>query len=208
MITSFKKACLFIFCFLLSGYAKTMFADTVVLDFSMEESSFVPRTGTFQVLTKDSAVSPYGGIEFDGFDTSLYMQASWDSICGSNISLAGGEASGWVLGPVIDSSFPDFDVDLLHDQLRESVGLGPGAVSSMLYAVFNDSAVGVPGAGSAKRISCSGSSEDAAFALSYVFLWENATFFDGKGYYIGDLIYMTEIGTQLYFLYNDQKLLP
>ena len=203
-----KRMYLLLFWFFLAGGIQSASADEVILQLTMEENFPSGRTGPLRVKTVDGMTSPFGASGFGGFDSGLFVTASWNSICGTNVSIAGGEASGWLLGPFVDGSFPELDIDALHDGLRSGFGLGPGSVSNTLFAVADTGATGVPGAGSATRISCSGSRETATFAILYIFLFDNAQTVDGKGFYVGDLVYVTEIGSQLYFLYSGQKLIP
>ncbi len=188
-----------------------MAEDVTVLQLRMEENSFIPRNGVLSVIQPMNEVSPFATeASLAGLSTisnNLKILATWDSICGNNTFLAGGNLDGWLLGPAIEGTIDEFPIDETHNDLRTGLGLGPGNVATMAYAVLAGDFFGAPIDGEASRISCSGSINSVEFGILYVFLWPGATTFGDKGFYVGDVFYLTEIGLQHYFLYNSTPLI-
>lgn len=188
-----------------------MAQDVTVLQLRMEENSFLPRDGVLQIVQPMNEVSPFATDPFlAGLSTisnNLKARATWDSICGNNTALAGGDLAGWLLGPAVEGTIPGFPIEETHNDFRAAVGLGPGNVATMAYAVLVGDFFGAPIDGEASRFSCSGGISSVEFGILYVFLWPNASSFGDKGFYVGDVIYLTEIGLQHYFLYHASPLL-
>ena len=188
-----------------------MAQDVTVLQLRMEENSFLPRDGTLQIVQPMNEVSPFTVDPFlAGLSTisnNLRALAFWDSICGKNTALAGGDLAGWLLGPAVEGTIPGFPIEETHNDFRAAVGLGPGNVATMAYAVLVGDFFGAPVDGEASRYRCSGGISSVEFGILYVFLWPNAASFGEKGFYVGDVIYLTEIGLQHYFLYHSSPLL-
>ncbi len=195
---------LVLICFLLSSYVS---ADETIFQLKMEENSFFPRVGNLQIIVPSVDSSPFSASPDLAFiDSGVKIDAQWESICSSNVRLAGGELTGWLLGPLFEGTFPGLEVNNTHDLFRASFGLGAGNVATTLYVVLAGSTVEFADAGSAKRFSCSGGIDVAEFAILYIFLWPDATTFADKGFYVGDVFYLTEIGLQHYFVYNSVRL--
>jgi len=195
---------LIILCCVFSGYIS---ADDTILKLRMEENSFAPRMGTLNIIAPSVGSSPFvSDPDFSTLDTGLKLDAQWESICASNVSIAGGRLTGWLLGPAVEGTL-GIEVNNLHDQLRSILGLGSGNFATMLYASFAGDFFGTVTDGTAQRFSCSGGIDIADFAIIYIFLWPNATTFADKGFYVGDIFYQTEIGIQHYFLYHSARLL-
>ncbi len=191
-------------CCLFSG---TISADDTILQLRMEENSFAPRTGTLNIIVPSTGSSPFtSDPDFSTLDTGLKLDAQWESICSSNVSLAGGQLTGWLLGPATEGTL-GLEINNLHDEFRSIFGLGPGNFSTTLYATLAGDFFGTPVDGIGQRFSCSGGIDIADFAIMYIFLWPNATTFADKGFYVGDIFYQTEIGIQHYFLYHSARLL-
>ena len=196
-------------CMLLTSLA--MAEDVTVLELRMEENSFIPRDGVLRVVQPMNEVSPFATdpllASLSTISNNLRVLATWESICGNNTSLVGGDLDGWLLGPVVEGAIDGFSVEETHNELRAALGLGPGNFATMAYAVLVGDIFGAPIDGEASRISCSGSVSSVEYGVLYVFLWPNATTFGDKGFYVGDVFYLTEIGLQHYFLYNSSPLL-
>lgn len=182
-------------------------ADETIMTLQMEENSFAPRTGTINIIIPTVNTSPFtGDPDFSPLETGLLIDAVWEKICSSNVALAGGHFNGWLLGPLVDGTL-DLDIDDLHDEYREIFGLGPGNTATNLFASLAGDFFGTPTGGSAQRFNCSGGTDNAEFGFLLIFLWPNATTFADKGFYVGDVFYQTEIGTQHYFLYHSTPLM-
>ena len=196
-------------CMLLTSFA--MAEDVTVLELRMEENSFIPRDGILSVVQPMNEVSPFASDPLLGslstISNNLKVLATWERICGDNISLAGGDLDGWLLGPVVEGTIDGFPIDETHNDLRTELGLGPGNFATMAYAVLVGDIFGAPIDGEASRISCSGGVSSVEYGVLYVFLWPDATTFGDKGFYVGDVFYLTEIGLQHYFLFNSSPLL-
>jgi len=203
------------FVFALSGSllltSLAMAEDVTVLELQMEENSFIPRNGVLRVVQPMNEVSPFATDPLLGslstISNNLKVLATWERICGDNISLAGGDLDGWLLGPVVEGTIDGFPVEETHNELRVALGLGPGNFATLAYAVLVGDIFGAPIDGEASRISCSGGVSSVEYGVLYVFLWPDATTFGDKGFYVGDVFYLTEIGLQHYFLYNSSQLL-
>ncbi|MCH9639108.1 MAG: hypothetical protein K0U40_06405 [Betaproteobacteria bacterium] len=195
---------LFLLCCVFSSYIS---ADETILQLRMEENSFAPRTGTLNIINPSTGTSPFASDpDFLTVDSGLRLNAQWESICASNVALAGGQLDGWLLGPATEGTL-GLEIDNTHNEFRAIFGLGPGNFSTTLYATIAGDFFGTPTDGIAQRFSCSGGTDIAEFAILYIFLWPNATTFADKGFYIGDIFYQTEIGIQHYFLYHSARLL-
>ena len=196
-------------CMLLTSFA--MAEDVTVLELRMEENSFIPRNGILRVVQPMNEVSPFASDPLLGslstISNNLKVLATWERVCGDNISLAGGDLDGWLLGPVVEGTIDGFPIDETHNDLRAELGLGPGNFATMAYAVLVGDIFGAPIDGEASRISCSGGVSSVEYGVLYVFLWPDATTFGDKGFYVGDVFYLTEIGLQHYFLFNSSPLL-
>ncbi len=196
-------------CMLLTSFA--MAEDVTVLELRMEENSVIPRDGILRVVQPMNEVSPFASDPLLGslstISNNLKVLATWERICGDNISLAGGDLDGWLLGPVVEGTIDGFPIDETHNDLRAELGLGPGNFATMAYAVLVGDIFGAPIDGEASRISCSGGVSSVEYGVLYVFLWPDATTFGDKGFYVGDVFYLTEIGLQHYFLFNSSPLL-
>jgi hypothetical protein len=188
-----------------------MAEDVTVLELRMEENSFIPRDGVLRVVQPMNEVSPFATdpllASLSTISNNLKVLATWESICGNNTSLAGGDLDGWLLGPVVEGTIDGFPIEETHNELRAALGLGPGNFATMAYAVLVGDIFGAPIDGEASRISCSGGVSSVEYGVLYVFLWPDATTFGDKGFYVGDVFYLTEIGLQHYFLYNSSPLL-
>lgn len=183
-------------------------ADETLFKFTMEENSFAPRAGTIEVILPTEGTSPFtSNPNFSFLDAGVTINAQWESICGTNVFLAGGQLTGWLLGPINEGAVPGLGIDNLHNEFRQIFGLGSGFTASTLFAVIAGEGAEIPDAGVASRFPCDGSVNFADFAFLYIFVWPNATTFADKGFYIGDVFYFTEIGIQHYFLYNATPLL-
>jgi len=196
-------------CMLLTSFA--MAEDVTVLELRMEENSFIPRDGILRVVQPMNEVSPFASDPLLGslstISNNLKVLATWERICGGNISLAGGDLDGWLLGPVVEGTIDGFPIDETHNDLRAELDLGPGNFATMAYAVLVGDIFGAPIDGEASRISCSGGVSSVEYGVLYVFLWPDATTFGDKGFNVGDVFYLTEIGLQHYFLFNSSPLL-
>jgi len=188
-----------------------MAEDVTVLQLQLEENSFAPRNGVLRVIQPMDEVSPFATDPLLGslsaISNNLKVRVTWESICGANISLAGGDLDGWLLGPVVEGTLDGFPVEETHNDFRSILGLGPGNFATTAYAVLVGDIFGTPIDGEARRFSCSGDITAVEFGVLYIYLWPNATTFEDKGFYIGDVFYQTEIGFQHYFLYNSTPLL-
>ena len=194
---------------LLTSFA--MAEDVTVLELRMEENSFIPRDGILRVVQPMNEVSPFAIdpllADLSTISNNLKVLATWESICGSNASLAGGDLDGWLLGPAVEGTVDGFPIEETHNDLRAALGLGPGNFATMAYAVLVGDFFGAPIDGEASRISCSGGVSSVEYGVLFVFLWPDASTFADKGFYVGDVFYLTEIGLQHYFLYNSSPLL-
>ena len=195
-------------CLLLSSIVSA--EDVTLLQLRMEENSFAPREGVLRIVQPMNGVSPFATdpslASLSAISNNLRVVATWDRICGSNTSLAGGDLDGWLLGPVVEGTIDGFPVEESHNDFRAALGLGPGNVATVAYAALAGDFFGVSVDGEASRLSCSGSISSVEFGILYIFLWPNATTFGDKGFYIGDVFYLTEIGFQHYFLYHSARL--
>jgi len=195
---------LFVLCCVFSS---AISADETILQLRMEENSFAPRTGTLSIISPSAGSSPFASDPaFFTVDSGLKLDAQWESICASNVAIAGGQLTGWLLGPATEGTL-GLEIDNTHNEFRAIFGLGPGNFSTTLYATLAGDFFGTPTDGVAQRFSCSGGTDIAEFAILYIFLWPNATTFADKGFYVGDIFYQTEIGIQHYFLYHSARLL-
>lgn len=194
---------LFVLCWLFSSYLS---ADDTILQLRIEENSFAPRTGTLDIIVPSTSSSPFASDpDLAVFDSGLKIDAQWESICSSNVALAGGQLNGWLLGPATDETLGS-SINEIHDSLRTAFGLGPGNFATMMTVTIAGDFFGLATDGIAQRFSCSGGIDTADFAIMYIFLWPDATTFADKGFYIGDIFYQTEIGIQHHFLYHSAKL--
>lgn len=193
---------------LLSSFA--IAEDVTLLQLRMEENSFLPRDGILRIVQPMNEVSPFATdpslASLSAISNNLRLLATWDRICGNNVSLAGGDLEGWLLGPAVEGTIDSFPIEETHNDFRASFGLGPGNVATIAYAALAGDIFGAPIDGEASRMSCSGSISSVEFGVLYIFLWPNATTFGEKGFYIGDIFYLTDIGVQHYFLYHSVRL--
>tara|TARA_R110002073_G_scaffold324105_2_gene501880 strand:+ start:1300 stop:1653 length:354 start_codon:yes stop_codon:yes gene_type:complete len=102
----------------------------------MEQNSFSPRMDTLTIIVPSVNSSPFGGDPcLSTLETGLFLDAQWESICGSNVALAGGQLTGWLLGPASEGTL-DLEIDNTHDALRSAFGLRPGNTTTTMYATL------------------------------------------------------------------------
>lgn len=207
----FRKLIVFILGSSLLLAKLVMAEDVTVLQLRMEENSFLPRDGILKIVQPMNKVSPFVTDPFlaglSSISSNLKAHAAWDSKCGNNTALAGGDLAGWLLGPAVEGTIAGFPIEETHNDYRAALDLRPGNVATMAYAALAGDFFGAPVDGEAARYSCSGSISSVEFGILYVFLWPDAASFGDKGYYVGDVFYSTEIGMQHYFLYHVSPLL-
>lgn len=162
-------------CFILLSWTTIAIAEDPLLTITMEEWTG-GRSGPLKIF---APMGPSGvaGTELADLDTGFWATADWSSICASNVSLAGGHAEGWLLGPI--------------DDIPTIRAWHPTA--TLFYGVVvGDGSFFPASLGTGTRNPCGGGSSDIAFGILYIFLEPNATFFDGR-YRVGDALYITEL---------------
>jgi len=184
------KQLLKLLCFVLLSWTTVVAAEDPLLTMTMEEWTG-GRTGPLKIFPPIGP-SAVVGTDFADLDTGFWATADWGSICASNVSLAGGHAEGWLLGPI--------------DDIETIRSIHPTA--TLLYGVVvGDGSFFPAGLGTGTRNSCGGGSSNVAFGVLYIFIEPTATFDDGR-YRVGDVWYLTELdgAGNWYRLYNPTPL--
>lgn len=178
---------------------KTLIAErgVVLLEFDLEEWGLGGRKGPLRVYSMPPETNPWAGgnfldpSEFPPVAAALTTQV--DSICGSNVALAGGTSGGWIFGPYL----PNDPTRALADIRSYLPSAREGTVA---YVVL----IGtwMPDGNWAENQLCGGSTDPVEYGLQVAFIYPTSTLLDSGHYHIGELYYASEIGENWYRLYS------
>lgn len=153
-------------------------AQEVLLSLQQQEYSSPSRAGQLDIILPDSGPPFLSDPTLGSLVTGLWVEASWEKICTSNIFMSGGTANGWLLGPL---SGPE--VNAFYNAFFSRS-------ASTAYAILVGDFLGSGLGGEGTRIACSGATTPVAFGFMYLFILDSPI-----GDHVADLFYLTEIST-------------